>query len=720
MIYGVRNAYPDGHCIDGRSGVTTPFSYEFFGDKGMGTDIYCYNLNTGKPESGWFWYQRALYYNGDTVKMNISGSGGGLHYTNGNEYAWQAHVFEADGLHDIRVTNGYLPQLPYLQGTIHIDDSVNPKMVMSVHFDFSDCGELVAELARIGVSASTNNLLKGNVVEMDTLCLGYLDIDDVFYMQEHPVGVEVAIPVQGFHFVIPEKSSDGKAYLSFGRSDAKDFPTDYKEGATVKFYSYKHHSLIDSQRKGTGCYIGSGNMLIPSSQNPYDAAQLKYVTGEGGEWKPTHFIKINGEERAITGYNPDNGWIDIESKFSNAAQVGDSYEIVRNYYVTPYYYFKCKAKPVIPWVRMEKNGVFMKCSAGDPGVDYSAKYYQWFIYGVGGADEGRLIAQSEKIYNGRLVYDFRECIPGKSYRAKIVYMSQDNVEVSATSAATEYSVDGTAFAFTGTKCGTYQQGNQAILTLTRSSEFESGTIKILRKSKVVKDNTSQDLIEFVDTIPITSNGYRVLDVLDSKVSSHNTYTYYIVSVDSAGNLYPLQHISLTTNFCGWTIYFLKDRGAQEYKWYNMSSTMDEYGEREYQSLSWWVFESNIEDSNITHNLGREIQVGRPGKAIVFEGNDDYDSFTLSFLFTSVAYDSSQGFTKYDQSAYENWRDLLKTSSSVLVKDPKGNMWHGAITENSRVVDYSNFEHQFYKMSLNFVQTRDLNKVRLTALISWHN
>lgn len=185
----------------------------------------------------------------------------------------------------------------------------------------------------------------------------------------------------------------------------------------------------------------------PYIENGYliGCCKIKIYGADGnGKYNQLNFIKINS-------YNSVTGEITLAGSLSGTFKEGDRYEIYRNYYKTPMYFFKARNKANLTLsVEKDKNYGTIKCSSGYSVSDadnVSLMYYNWeLLYG------SRQIAASRDIYsyhykgnypnNGSadvsLNHDF-PYLPTKAFTVRCNAVSQDGA-VSAKSSTLQNAV----------------------------------------------------------------------------------------------------------------------------------------------------------------------------------------------------------------------------------------------------------------------------------------
>ena len=99
---------------------------------------------------------------------------------------------------------------------------------------------------------------------------------------------------------------------------------------------------------------------------------------------------------------------------------------------------------------------------------------------------------------------------------------------------------------------------------------------------------------------------------------------------------------------------------------------------------------------------------------------DFDSFSLSFLFGYLDCDEedNSGFVFDDQYMFELWKKCVAEKRTVMIKDPKGNIWTGTFTAHNYQVEYDT-NGMPYMITVEFTQTRTENNT-LVMIVDDHN
>ena len=134
----------------------------------------------------------------------------------------------------------------------------------------------------------------------------------------------------------------------------------------------------------------------------------------------------------------------------------------------------------------------------------------------------------------------------------------------------------------------------------------------------------------------------------------------------------------------------------------------------------WRIEGDVELGEVTHNITRNVSSLYARMPSVTSQPTDYDSFPVSFLFGYLECDTDDGggFVFDDQYLFELWKKCVFGKQEVMIKDPKGNVWTGAITEHSYQVEYDT-NGMPYNINFEFVQTHTEDN-SLVMIVDSHN
>lgn len=125
----------------------------------------------------------------------------------------------------------------------------------------------------------------------------------------------------------------------------------------------------------------------------------------------------------------------------------------------------------------------------------------------------------------------------------------------------------------------------------------------------------------------------------------------------------------------------------------------------YRSHTWRI-EGNVEISGAAHNITRNVSPLYAKMPSVTVEPTDYDNFSMSFLFGYLNCGKENGadFEYNDQYMFELWKKCVTEKRTVMIKDPKGNVWTGTLTSHGYKVEYDT-NGMPYNITVDFTQTR---------------
>ena len=126
----------------------------------------------------------------------------------------------------------------------------------------------------------------------------------------------------------------------------------------------------------------------------------------------------------------------------------------------------------------------------------------------------------------------------------------------------------------------------------------------------------------------------------------------------------------------------------------------------YRSHTWRI-EGNVEIDNVTHNITKNINPLYAKMPSVTIEPTDYDNFSIKFLFGYLNCDKENGsdLEFNDQYMFELWKKCITEKRTVMIKDPKGNVWTGTLTNHDYKIEYDT-NGMPYIITVNFTQTRN--------------
>ncbi len=126
----------------------------------------------------------------------------------------------------------------------------------------------------------------------------------------------------------------------------------------------------------------------------------------------------------------------------------------------------------------------------------------------------------------------------------------------------------------------------------------------------------------------------------------------------------------------------------------------------YYRMDTWRIEGDVVIDKVNHNISRTVQNTYSKMPAVTIKQADYDSFSLSFLYGYLNCASENGgdFEFNNQTLFEIWKWCVANRRTVMIKDPKGNVWTGVITAHDYQVEYDTYGMP-YVITISFTQTR---------------
>lgn len=134
----------------------------------------------------------------------------------------------------------------------------------------------------------------------------------------------------------------------------------------------------------------------------------------------------------------------------------------------------------------------------------------------------------------------------------------------------------------------------------------------------------------------------------------------------------------------------------------------------------WRIEGDVEIGEVTHNITRNVNPLYAKMPSVTVEPTDYDNFSLSFLFGYLDCCACEDgdFVFDDQYMFELWKKCVYEKQTVMIKDPKGNVWTGTLTSHNYQVEYDT-NGMPYILTVDFTQTRTEDNT-LVMIVDDHN
>ena len=134
----------------------------------------------------------------------------------------------------------------------------------------------------------------------------------------------------------------------------------------------------------------------------------------------------------------------------------------------------------------------------------------------------------------------------------------------------------------------------------------------------------------------------------------------------------------------------------------------------------WRIEGDVKLGEVTHNVTRNVNALYARMPSAVDMGTDYDSFPMSFLFGYLDCDTEEnsGFAFDDQYLFELWKRCVFEKKTVMIKDPKGNVWTGTFDAHGYEVEYDT-DGMPYGINVRFTQTRTEHNTRV-MIVDDHN
>lgn len=426
------------------------------------------------------------------------------------------------------------------------------------------------------------------------------------------------------------------------------------------------------------------------------------------EWSSTHqpirdrenvvavgmVMKIGDETRFITDYNPTDGVVSVYSPFTSEVKAGTRYKIYSNYLITPQYYFKCRDLPTISAsIEIRDGGVAnygndIHCSATYVQQDNSMiKYYIARLYAsYHGLTNEYLLAETPKIYSQNIDYTFLNATLGVTpwgdeilgnipfdvdYSVEFEIVTQDNEIFSANATMRVQSTDEDFepiyddIIFTPNK-------NTGCVDM-RYVGSGSGTLGAYILTRIdLETGEKVQVLEDAHDYGVAANARYEYQILYYNINTGQPY----IKLDGEGkNIYGKSWRVETSELDGYTITALtpiKPAGEYIENWYKPQDT--------------WHFICDIEDTTMTHNYDKHLQVGYGRYPAMTSTETDYLTSTLTAMLGKI----NCGTKEFEDTIalVKAWRKFISQPCPFLLKSPKGDIWIVNITDASTSYDES--------------------------------
>lgn len=132
----------------------------------------------------------------------------------------------------------------------------------------------------------------------------------------------------------------------------------------------------------------------------------------------------------------------------------------------------------------------------------------------------------------------------------------------------------------------------------------------------------------------------------------------------------------------------------------------ERNEKAFYRRHTWRIEGDVTLGDVTHNITHNVSPMYAKMPSVTVEPTDYDSFPVNFLFGYVdcEIEDEGGFVFNDQYMFELWKKCVFEKLTLMIKDPKGNIWTGVMNDHKYKVEYDTHGMP-YTITFDFTQTR---------------
>lgn len=456
-------------------------------------------------------------------------------------------------------------------------------------------------------------------------------------------------------------------------------------------------------------------------------------------------IKIGDEERNIvsyeTGVTVDNetyGVITVDSAFTNAITTNDKYYIYSSFVISPQYFFRCSAKPVVNLsYSCLSNRVYCSGSYSQteniPIKNYRLKLYwsnnPYFLQQGDDVDvEEReaddlrqLVSDSGKVYSQSISYEFWH--PYRHdyqypplydtekdyYKIVCEIVTQDDSEYS-------YELIFEKEPITIEEISPYSTVQTALKLWDFKLEWDETLGGVVYKLTGYGANASQVYGDYMifrtdiisgETVPLQfsyirreDEYFKTLVGYDITAPTHGKYKYSVALFTTDGRLIITEKVSDSSPYTG--LGTLPNRAIEpnDYAYYMIDldykpdsdliyhPTSHDDEKPNFEPNNIWKFIGEIQDTTVTNNLDRITHVGYSQYISSTSTDVNYMSGTLSAL---MGYVNCTTHKYTDTIALVRaWRRFVTQQKPFILKSQKGDVWVVNVTDNpSTQYDESN-------------------------------
>lgn len=440
--------------------------------------------------------------------------------------------------------------------------------------------------------------------------------------------------------------------------------------------------IRNNSTSGTQLYISKG------LDNPLDGIRTPIVYNEVE--MASQYIQIGYERHKITVIDNDTDdnytILTVDSAFSTLPVVGDTYKIISNYIISPFYYFKARTNPTLTATTSQAPDGTILCSANYAQAEsVSIKKYKWQLYKSNGSGGYDLITESSYIFSERLDYKFSQYLEIAVYKAKCICVTQDDVEVTH---ETTFTTDASNTEIISSVDVEFNQIEKCIeITMNAVEGIDWVWYNVYRK----EDGNPN--VRMIGRCGGVTNVER--KVKDYLIGTGKTYQYFVIPSNiSNERCKEKSSVKITPEFDTWTLTSLSVD----------NNTLFEYDT--YTTIETWNIEFNVSNNDIVNNLNRTSHIGsgRYGKVSMNDVNYITGGFSGLVSYIDCA---TNDFEDTIQKA-EAWRKFITGKNPFLIKSPKGDCWFCHIVENPS----TKYEDNTYltTVSVSFIETENINNI----------
>ncbi len=732
MICDISNAYPSNIAVDAEHNVQ--FQFVFFGDGCKEADFILYDSTdtTSAPKklSTHLYDDRRIYFNGEEIDVNSHGSSLGGQFVNGRSYVWKVRMYEDVNISQrvypsVRRTSGEVSKPCFFFGTIQsgsnlevtqipIEKSLDITLPMWMRIGEDTTYRIVNSYDPVtGICVLKNpfdsrpeagakyslSSVKSYVPKKE------LDSNQIFIEKN-------ITELTNADFTASGKSYTGYCwYMEINNIYTAITGYDPKTGiATLEDAAFSTEEAGTKYNIWTS-FIDSKYYAINTKQTPYFTSAIGYADGENilfeAELAGTHLIKYY--------------WLDI---YEDDVLVETTKQIRM---AKLSYYFK-KAR-----VGKQYHAVFHVVTQDGMTNQEDSEWWKPASEPTNVTNKCKLISVSDQAVGGAVAsFDYAKhavCISlfgipvvsGVLRSGNVKDLSRFNI-----GAGLDYTVSSGQFIiFENSKLlpvKSYSKSTgELIVSVPAKEYFPAGAEFKICSRAVLASNISYRILRKNGADTVLIGDFDSAEIYDYTCALLTGYRYIIQphekdtqNVDGhkwIHHFYNEVECPVTAPIGkSWAIYEL---ASLPYSAITNDDTrifypyQDTYSD--YRISKTWLAALDIDTAHqITHNINKVVYSGNHLKPVAVSGSNDYDTFSLSFTIGNInCPDGKIGFGTIKD--IDEWKAFVARGSLVMLKDPDGGVWVGAITSNS----YEKIRcgsHVEYKVTFEFTELKDADSI----------